>query len=407
MRILLINNFHYRRGGADVVYLNTYQLLKDKGHDVVCFSSENDNNIEDGSNSYFVKELNFFNITTFQKLMRFFSFMYSNRSRKRLKKLLNQHDFDLAHVHTYKGQFTSSVLRELKISNIPVAFTAHDYGLMDPHNALLNGNFEISENTIYKSPFYAVIEKSNRNSYLYSFLSYFEYCFGNFLFSYDKDFKKIICVSKFSFEKHNECDRFDFNLVHLYNFFPKLNETNFSTKKGNYFLFFGRLSKEKGFSTLLDSWKKANTTDELWIVGSTEASLNHEIEIENVKNVKFLGHKKGKELFSIVRNCSFVIVPSEWYENNPLTIIEAFSFGKPVIGSEIGGIPELIKNEETGFTFEMKNTLQLTNLIEKSSKMSEDCYKLMSNNARKFADLNFSPNVHYLKLNNIYKEMLK
>ena len=407
MKILLINNFHYRRGGADAVYLNTYELLKEKGHDVICFSSENAKNIEDGSNSFFTKEVSFFNITLFQKFTRFLRFFYSISSRKMLKNLLNKHDFDIAHVHTYKGTFTSSILRELKKSNIPIVFTAHDYGLIDPHNALLNGDFEISENTIHKSSFYTVIDKANRNSYIFSLISFLEYCFGNILFNYDKNFKKVICVSKFALEKHKECDRFDFNLDHLYNFFPKLNKVQSSTKKGNYFLFFGRLSKEKGFSTLLDSWKKANIKDELWVVGSSEASLNHEFKLENANNIKFLGYKKGEELFSIIRNCSFVIVPSEWYENNPLTIIEAFSYGKPVIGSEIGGIPELIKNEETGFTFEMKNTTQLTHLIEKSSKMSEVCYKSMSNKARKLAELNFCPDAHYTKLINIYKEVLK
>jgi len=407
MKVLLINNYHYRRGGADVVYLNTYELLKEKGHDVFCFSSKNDKNDINGINPYFINEVKFLKVSLLQKAMNFLRFFYSFSSRKMLRKILNNKNFDVAHVHTYKGMFTSSILRELKKQNIPIIFTAHDYGLMDPHNALLDGNFEISENTIKKSAFYTVIDKANRNSYLYSFISYLEYSFGNLLFDYDKNFNKVICVSKFAFLKHQQSKRFDFKLAHLYNFFPKLFSIEPSKNRGKYFLFFGRLSKEKGFSTLIEAWKNANINQELWIVGSTEASLNNELKVENTENIRFLGYKKGEELFSIISNSSFVIVPSEWYENNPLTIIESYSYGKPVIGSKVGGIPELIMDNETGYKFEMKNTQQLTDLIIKASSISNEEYEQMSKNARSFAQDNFSPEKHYKKLIGIYKEVLK
>lgn len=136
------------------------------------------------------------------------------------------------------------------------------------------------------------------------------------------------------------------------------------------------------------------------------AQIKDEIRENNLHNVEFLGFRKGEELFSFIRDASFVLVPSEWYENNPLTIVEAYSVGKPVIGSNIGGIPELIIEGRTGFLFEMGDSGGLEEKIRIAVEMSESQYLEMSEAAYRFACDKFSEKDHYRDLLKIYRDVV-
>ena len=116
--------------------------------------------------------------------------------------------------------------------------------------------------------------------------------------------------------------------------------------------------------------------------------------------------KKGNELNELISGASFVLVPSEWYENNPMTIIEAYSHGIPVIGSSIGGIPEIIEEGKTGFLFKPKDTDSLTQKLKLARSLSEQEYQIMSENALQFADKNFNPEIYYNRLIKFYQEVI-
>jgi glycosyltransferase involved in cell wall biosynthesis len=191
----------------------------------------------------------------------------------------------------------------------------------------------------------------------------------------------------------------------LYNFFPEINAVQPNNTKGEYFLFYGRLSAEKGIFTLLKAWEKADISSVLKIVG--DGPLKEDILkfiIDNqLKNIQYLGFKNKNELPDLISNSSFIIIPSEWYENNPLTIVESYTYSKPVIGSEVGGIPEIIDNKNTGYLFEMGNSDLLAEVIKAANSLSEQDYINLSNNARTFAEKHFSPEEHYKKLIKIYQ----
>ena len=108
--------------------------------------------------------------------------------------------------------------------------------------------------------------------------------------------------------------------------------------------------------------------------GVLEIELKKYIQENNLTNIKLLGFKKGKELHKLIRESKFVIVPSKWYENNPMTIIESYCFGVPVIGSRIGGIPEIIDEGKTGFTYEMGNVDDLVVALTKGINLSKEEY---------------------------------
>ena len=217
-------------------------------------------------------------------------------------------------------------------------------------------------------------------------------------------------MSLFSKKLHESCERFNFNLRHLYNFTPILKD-GFQVDQYNdekYILYFGRLSKEKGVLTLLKAYQKLKTSVPLKILGSgsMESELKDYAKENNVKNVDFLGHISGNALSNYIKNAYVTIVPSEWYENNPMTIIESYTLSVPVIGSNVGGIPEIIQNGATGYTFEMSNVDDLSNKINLMLSHSQNDYKKFKENCFKFAKNNFSTRAHLKKLIDLYCETI-
>ena len=410
MKVLQINNCHFRRGGADVVYLNTGELLEDFGDEVLYFSIKNKLNKKTKFEKYFINSIDFIETSFLNKILLLPRFFYSRESKRKLNELISTFNPEIAHIHLYKGGLTPSILKVLKKRKIPVVITLHDYGFLDPHNLLLDGNLNISEKCIHGSAFNCVKEKSNRNSYLLSLVSTIEYVFHSIFFPFDKYFDTIITVSKFSQSKHLESKKFNWSIDHLYNFSPLLNIVAKSTKeKPKYLLYFGRLSKEKGIKTLINAVESLNDKINLKIVGtgSLEFEFKEYIRDKNLSHIELLGFKKGEELHKLIKESLFVVVPSEWYENNPMTIIESYCFSVPVIGSRVGGIPEIIDEGLTGYTYEMGNVESLTDVINKGINLPESEYMMMKQNARSYAEENFSPESHYSKLIELYNKTIQ
>lgn len=196
--------------------------------------------------------------------------------------------------------------------------------------------------------------------------------------------------------------------ITLYNFSTSIAESPKTMPKEKYFLYFGRLSYEKGVRTLLEAFKDLPEC-KLKVVGTgpKEDGLKEFVRTYGMKNVEFLGYKRGKELKDLVANAYFVIVPSEWYENNPMTIIEAYSAGTPVIGARIGGIPEIVVEGETGYQFESGNSKGLREVVEKANSLSAENYMNYSAGAIKFAHDKLSLDNYYPRLSAFYESFLK
>jgi glycosyltransferase involved in cell wall biosynthesis len=177
--------------------------------------------------------------------------------------------------------------------------------------------------------------------------------------------------------------------------------------KEKYFLFFGRLSYEKGVKTLLEAFKTLPQC-KLKIVGTgpKEDELKAFVKCNDMKNVVFLGYKHGKELSDLVSNAYFAIVPSEWYENNPMTIIESYSAGTPVIGAKIGGIPEIVVEGKTGYQFKSGDSDELCAKIQMADHLQEEDYTALSQGTLDFATNNLSLESYYPKLISFYKKFV-
>lgn len=405
MKILLINNCHYSRGGADNVYLNTGKLLNEKKNEVYYFSQVNANNYPYKQSDDFIVEKDFLKMSLIRKIISIPHFFYSREAKNKLNSLIHRIKPDIAHIHLYKGGLTSSILIALKKNNIPIVITLHDFGLLCPHNIMLDGKNNLCTRCVNGSTFNCIIHKCNRNNIALSTISAFEYMFHTTFVPFDKYFNTIITVSDFSKNFHLKSNRMRKELIKLYNFFPNLDNTQCNHNKGDYFIYFGRLSSEKGILTLLTAWKLKPRLSKLKLVG-TGHIYNQLLKESIPENVELVGYKSGIELQQLICSASFTIAPSEVFENNPLSIIESYALGKPVIGSDIGGISEIIKDGVTGYLFKMKDIEGLSNKITLAEKINIEDYKLMSLQSREFAKSQFDPDTHYNQLIKIYQNCI-
>jgi glycosyltransferase involved in cell wall biosynthesis len=405
MRVLLINGCHYRRGGADVVYLNTIQLLREKGHEVIAFSSANEKNLIDPYTPYFVSSPEFYNLSFIKKLQVAPRSVYSIEASRKLEALIAETHPEVAHIHLYRGVLTGSVLRVLKKNKIPVVVTLHDFNLLCPRSVLLDGKNRICEKCIGSTTVHCIISRCNRGNLLYSAMSFLEYNFSKFFFRPESYIDSFISVSKFNYEKHRQQKSLAGKLVHLYNFSPAQLISGQGTGQGSYFLYCGRLIPGKGLETLFNACKMAGEAIQLVVVGTgeLEEALKAKLVADKIRNIRMIGFKEGKELQKIISDACCIVIPSELYENNPMVIVEGYATGKPVIGSRIGGIPEVVQEGITGYTYEMGNFQELANKMITIARLSPGEYERLSGNALMFAETHFSEENHYSKLISIYK----
>lgn len=397
MRILQINNNHYRKSGTDSVYLNTIELLRKKKQEVIPFSFADSQNLEEKNDNYFVKK---------GFLSKTFGKFYSISAKKNIEKLIIEKKPDIAHFHNIIGGLSLAILPILKKYNVPIVVTMHGFKYLCPAYVFINGKGNICEDCKTGKYINCFINNCAPEGRVKSLALALESYARDFLLPFTKYIDKYIFLSKFYLEKYAEFyPEIKSRSTFFYNFINEINnlsENNFV--KGDYFLFFGRLDREKGVKTLLAAFEKIPSV-KLKIVGGGE--LENFVSANKLANVEYLGYQNWDNLIKYIKKSSFVIIPSECYENNPMTIIESYSLGKPVIGSKIGGIPEIIKEDETGFLFEMKNIEQLRKTIMKANEVSEKFYKTMSQNSIKFAKDNFSSDLYYKKLMEVYNSIIK
>jgi glycosyltransferase involved in cell wall biosynthesis len=404
VKILLINNIHYRKGGSETVYFNTARLLEQYGHEVAFFSTSNPDNIPYEHSEYFAVYNDYRRLSLVGKMKAMPAFIYNREAFRKLLKLVDEFKPDVAHLHLFFGGLSTSILQALNRRNVPVVISVHDYRLICPAYLFIDGKNRICEKC--KDRFYlrCIIKKCSGKKVLQSAMLSFDAYFRKYFVKPLNYIDCFIFVSRFTKYKHIEFNSaYKSKAVALFNFIPDLNLFKNIEVKGEYLLYYGRLSREKGLETLVEV--ASSLKMKLKIAGTGPLYEYYRNKI--YRNIEFLGYKSGEDLWNLVRNSSFIIVPSECYENNPLTILEAYANGKPVIGARIGGIPEIIEHGNTGFLFEPGDKKQLQAILYEADQLDKGQYEQMSKNARSFANNNFSPDIHYQKLIETYKKVIK
>lgn len=405
MRVLQINKHHFIKGGADRVYFNTGKLLAENHHEVIYFSTNHQNNFESQFSDFFVPYSDNRQAGFARKVANAGTYLNNRTAYENLNKLISKYHPDIAHLHLFYGGLSSSVLKSLKENNIPIVQSVHDYRLLCPANAFLDSGNQICEKCKNRSYYQCTLKRCSEGDLFFSSILSMEAYLRKYFINPLDYIDRFIFVSKFSQEKHIEFDnRYSEKSSHLYNFTDVQREKT-ATEKGNYFLFFGRLSEEKGLLTLINAAKKLKFNLKIAGTGPLETEVVR--SAVNNRNIEFLGYQSGDDLAKIIKSSLFIIVPSEWYENNPMTVLEAYAYGVPVIGARIGGIPEIVIENKTGFLFESRNEDDLTRAIENARQLNASEYADLSLNAKEFAERNFSSGNHYSNLMEIYSKVLK
>ena len=407
MKVLEINNYHYMKGGVESVYLNTISLLEKKGHEVIPFSVLDDNNLSSQWSVYFPKQPDYNSKNLLKKIRSIPLFFYSRDSKIKLTKLIKDEQPDIAHLHIFYGRITSSILKVLKKFNIPVVMTVHEYRMLCPTYLFLDPVGEICEKCANRKYYWCILKKCNKGNLFYSTISAFESYFRDLFFAYEQHIDRFMMPSNFILQKHIEYRNKIGEKSVLVNNFVEYERFDPNFLPGNYYLYYGRLSSEKGILTLLKVFREfPDIAFKIVGTGEQEFELKDYVKKKNMKNVEMHGYLSGDELHNMIKNARFIIIPSECYENYPMVVLESFALGKPVIGADIGGISELVEHEVTGLLFSSGDKISLADILKYSMELSSSEVEKMGKNARSLVETNFSAEIYYKKLFNIFNKVI-
>lgn len=402
MNITILNNYFYLRGGSEKVFHDEMAILRENGHKTAAFCRAHPSDPEYYLSKFFPSNFHTNKIRlSFNGFKSCLGLFYSKKSKENLSRLLDCWPTDIAHAHNIYGRLTTSILDELYKRNIPVVLTLHDYKLICPTYKLENRGKICEECRGFK--FHnAIKQRCHKGSLLASGIYAAESYFNHFRQSYRHKVAKLISPSRFLRDKFIE---FGWDADHIEvvpNFLDaKKFEPQFS--KGGYFLYLGRLSAEKGLFTLLEAFSRLPKGSNLVVAGTGPIEQELKSEFDGHPGITFAGYLSGKTLTDTIRGALAVVIPSEWYENAPMSILEAMAFGKPVIGARIGGIPEMVSEGERGYLFEPGNIDQLAEKLSQMSSLPIIQVESMGRNARAFVEDKHSAEMHYEKLMTVYK----
>lgn len=399
MKVLLINNFFYRKGGSETVFFNTARLLEQVGHQVCFFSVARKENISSPFSKYFISDA-----SNASKVKGLLSYFYNKEAATKLEQLILAEKPDIAHSHLMWGCTAPAIFKVLKKYKIPLIHSVHDYRMVCPAYTFTSGG-SICEECKGKHFYKCATKRCSKGSLLMSTVMAAEMYYRNAFYNPTKNIDGLIYVSNFAKNSHVKyAPGFQkLQSMVLYNCTQK-QDVGEKVRK-DYYLYYGRLSHEKGVEMVIEAFKQLPQT-KLKIVGTGPIEKDLMQGAKGTNNIEFLGFKSGEELHQLVQGAQFVIVPSQWYENNPMTIVESYSFGTPVIGSDLGGIPEIIEESKTGYVFNHSSLESLISTIKKSEGLDNEEYKQMSEEAASFYSVHFSEDKYADKLIEFYNSVL-
>lgn len=419
MRIILVNKFHYLKGGSETYYFGLAEGLKKLGHEVHFFAMQDEKNLPCDDADLFVSAKDYNGATSAaKKISEAKTLIYSKESLEKFEALCERVHPDIVHMNLVHRQITLSILDApyFKEHHVPVLFTSHDYILVCPNYLMLDGSGNVCDACLGGHFKECLKRKCVKGSTAKSALAMMEADWYKRHKTYSK-IDRIIAPSEFMRRKLLEGGFPEKQVVTMQNFvseelLDRARKTEDDTDREKpYFLFFGRLSKEKGIKTLIDAFKLAlpQLPEGMRLVIAGDGPERADLESAAGKNIEFVGFKQGEELRKLVSGAAFACCPSEWRENMPYSIVEAFAVGTPVVGSSIGGIPELVRDRGTGLLCRPGDASSLSNaLVQAANIMAvHERYADMQDACRVYAISNCSRSKYMEKLVELYSRLAK
>jgi Glycosyltransferase len=403
MRVLLVHKFFNYNGGADVFFFEVGRVLKENGHEVAYFSTNNERNKTSEWARYFVDAPNFKSSSPVKKLKAITEIPYNLRIKKAFIKLIDSFKPDLVHCFNIMTQISPSIIVAAHERNIPVVISLNDYKHICPNYKLYHHG-HLCEDCKGGKFYKCFTNKCAHNSMTFSLASSLESYVHLRMGIYEKYITMFTFSSDFMADKTE--DFWGRKLIRVKMMNPFKFSARVTDTSREYGLYFGRLIDEKGVDILVRALAECSPNVKFKIIGNgpDEEMLQELAKKLNIENLEFCGPKWGIELDEYLKRAKYVVVPSTWHENFPYVILQAFNFCKAVIGSDRGGIPEMLANGR-GLLYEANDPKQLTEKIMYMESHNEEAIA-MGENGRKYVEDKFTDEVFYTALLRGYEKAL-
>jgi glycosyltransferase involved in cell wall biosynthesis len=387
-RLLSINNYFYRRGGAEVVFLEQNRLFEEIGWEVIPFAMRHPKNDPSPWDEFFVEEIEFGHAYSLPaKVGMAQKIVFSLEARKKIAALSERARPHIAHAHNVYHHISPSIFGALKQRGIPTVLTLHDLKIACPAYKMLTHD-GICERCKGGKVWNVLSNRCLKGSAAVSAVVLAESLVNRLLGSYTRSVDRFVVPSRFFIDKFVEWGYPRERFVHIPNFVDTAGLVPRGAP-GAAFTYFGRLGPEKGLHTFVRAAALAGVKARIVGTGPEEESLKALARALGA-DVDFLGYRSGEALFDMIRTSRAVVLPSEWYENAPMSVMEAYALERPVIGAAIGGIPELMREGETGALFESGNADDLARVLRTFAAMSDAGIHAMGRAGRAWMEQDFT-----------------
>ncbi|MEB6379533.1 glycosyltransferase family 4 protein [Leclercia adecarboxylata] len=400
MKVLLVNKFFFIKGGAETVYFQERNMLKEAGVEVIDFSMQHENNFPSDYADYFVTNVDYHKeggLLAGAKTA--INFIHNREACKKMLALLQQTRPEIVHFHNIYHQLTPALIKVARDFGCKTVLTAHDYKIMCPSYSMLRDG-KVCDACVTGSVFnafrYRCQEGSAAKSLLLSLEATWQYIAQNY-----QALDVIVSPSEFL---RNELKRSlpDSRIDVIVNGIDDGQQPEEGPDEG-YLLYVGRLSREKGVPTLTRAHQLMRNNIPLKVVGHGPL---YDDMVKTFPHAEFLGYvQQGPALDALIKNARAVVLPSECYENCSMAVLEAMSFARPVVGARIGGIPEQIRHGMEGLLFEPGNAQDLADALDEMAENPQQARE-MGQKGRERLCQKYSLRKHMETLQSLYRELL-
>ncbi len=402
----MVQTFHFRRGGDSTHMFNLSELLAENGHEVVHFAMKHPRNLPSPHSEYFSSEIDFPSLlessspaSAWKVLTKS---MYNGEARRNIARLADDTKPDIAHFHNIHSHLTTSIIEPLRKRGIPIVWTCHDFRLVCPNTSFLSRG-EVCERCLPTRYWNAPLQRCKKGSFPASVVAMLTSCWDR-MTGVPRRVDRFITPSRFLRGKLIE-GRIDGDKVTA---IPNFTDLDIQThaEEGDYFIYTGRLLHEKGIDILIRAAGSLEGARLLLVgEGPVECELKREAEKYGSGRVEFTGFLSGEDFERTVAGARFIVLPSRWYENLPFSIMEAMAAGKPVVATDIGGIPEMVDDGETGLLFPVGDEEALRGCLARMNSDPE-LRREMGQKGREKAERLYGRGRHYESVMEVYDAVL-
>lgn len=358
MKILMVNKFLVRRGGVETYVFDLGKLLAAAGHEVQYFGMDCEGRLLGNDWGIYAPNIDLGGQQGVARLLDIPSAVCSREAAQRITHLLGAYHPDVIHFNNLHYHLTPSVIESAAAYRarvkrpVSLVMTMHDYHCIIPCDGCMNNSsYEVCDRCLDGRYLRCAMRACTRGGRAKSVVATLESAYWHRKKIY-RSLGRIICPSLCMKDKFDQSPDFMGRTVHLPNFTNV--ERISAPEKSRYVLYFGAYNRDKGVATLL-SLARRHPEISFDFAGRGPLAA----DMKDLPNVHDHGFLEGGALRSVVSRAALVVVPSEWLENSPFTVLEALSAGTPVLGADVGGIPELVDDGVTGELFRFRDEADL------------------------------------------------